>query len=177
MQGVWGGGGGGAGAWGGSKMVNGFFSGKGPAHGERKMRGIMLITTRSNRMKFRLKFPLTRGVMVQGGWQILFFLPPCPSTGTIFPWGATYGLILNMFNLLARFREWLGFAENFLEVLEYFSHALASFIRTKKRKELLLGRLGKILKWTVLVWRNREKCMGQACHWENQSRVEDLESS
>ena len=60
-------GGGGGGGWGGSKMVNGFFSGKGPAHGERKMRGIMLITTRSNRMKFRLKFPLTRGVMVQGG--------------------------------------------------------------------------------------------------------------
>ena len=27
----------------GTKIVNGFFSSKGPAHGERKMRGIMLV--------------------------------------------------------------------------------------------------------------------------------------
>ena len=37
--------GGGGGVGGRSKIVNGFFASKGPAHGERKMRGIMFVSS------------------------------------------------------------------------------------------------------------------------------------
>ena len=54
-----------------SKIVNGFFSSKGPAHGERKMRGIMLTSLDS------------RGDGAGRDNKFSFPFPPYPPTGTI----------------------------------------------------------------------------------------------
>ena len=54
-----------------SKIVNGFFASKGPAHGERKMRGIMLTSLDS------------RGDGAGRDNKFSFPFPPYPPTGTI----------------------------------------------------------------------------------------------
>ena len=59
-----------------SKIVNGFFASKGPAHGERKMRRIMFVSSLDS-----------RGDGAVQDWKILFSLPSpppsYPATGTI----------------------------------------------------------------------------------------------
>ena len=55
-----------------SKIVNGFLAGKGPAHGERKMRRIMFVSSLDS-----------RGDGAGRDGQILFSLSPYPPTETI----------------------------------------------------------------------------------------------
>ena len=58
----------------GTKIVNGFFPSKGPPHGERKMRGIMLVRSLDS-----------RGDGAVRDNKFSFPFPHCPPTGTIFP--------------------------------------------------------------------------------------------
>ena len=79
------------GGWEGSKIVNGFFASKGPAHGKRKMRGIMFVSSLESRGDGAggggggIKNYILHFTLPTPPEQILFSLFPCPPTETTFP--------------------------------------------------------------------------------------------